>query len=76
MTGFDITKVNRAQIECMLYKDTHDVSCSPIAERVITPPPPRPPSTPEGVIKVRASEMQDMQEKYARDLQNVQETYQ
>lgn len=55
-----------------MYRSTRDSTCSPMT----LPPPPRPPSTPIGIVKMSIEDMNNMEQKYTKDLQNVQDNYQ
>ncbi len=55
-----------------MHKSLRDSMCSPMS----LPPPPRPPSTPIGILKMTVEEVDGMQEKHTRELQSVHESYQ
>lgn len=72
LTGFDIEKINRIEIEQLLNKNMRDSYCSPMP----MPPPPRPPSTPVGVLKLTVEEIEGIQTKHSKELQGIHENYQ
>ena len=77
MTGFDIEKINRFEIEQLLNKTVRDSYCSPMPlPPAPSPPPQRPPSTPVGVLKLTVEEIESIQTRHSKELQTVQENYQ
>jgi hypothetical protein len=71
LTGFDINKTSRDEIDKLIKHDLHDACCSPMPKDYL-----RPPSTQSDKIKINIQEINDLKNKYNNELKAIQETHQ
>lgn len=71
LTGFDISKTNRDEINKLIRRDLQDACCSPLPLEQN-----RPPSSSSNKLKINIEEMDELKNKYNKELKALQETHQ